>query len=144
MQLYIKNQSVFGDYLCKAQNKLGTLDQIITLQEGTKPAKPRELRLKGANSDTLTFDIIGPEVNTTEMVSEMGPIGYRIQYRLKDHGKWTDAGYNDFDLNDGEYEFYPERTPPPAATSIDYRRHFKYSFNHRLASSYVEVDKTRY
>lgn len=102
LQLYIKNTSVFGDYLCKATNKLGTLDQIITLQEGQKPPKPRELRLKGVNSDTLTFDVVGPDLNATELVKDMQPFGYRLQYRPKGATKWTEAGVADFEDNIGK------------------------------------------
>ena len=31
---------MFGDYLCKAQNKMGTLERVIILQQGERPAVP--------------------------------------------------------------------------------------------------------
>lgn len=39
-QLTVEDQNMFGDYLCKAQNNLGTMVRVIILQEGAKPAVP--------------------------------------------------------------------------------------------------------
>lgn len=39
-QLTVEDKDMFGDYLCKAQNKLGTLVRVVILQEGERPAVP--------------------------------------------------------------------------------------------------------
>lgn len=103
-QLYIQNASVFGDYLCKATNALGTLDQIITLLEGIKPPKPLDLRLRGVSSDTFNIEIQGPDLNQTQLPADMLPTGYRIQYRPRGvTDKWTGADVTDFnDVNVGK------------------------------------------
>lgn len=127
LQLYIQNATVFGDYLCKAQNSLGTLDQIITLQEGVKPPSPRMFSLRAAGSDILELDIIGPDQNSTkkEFTNLMLPTGYRIEYKVKGHDKkivppkdkkqhnegitegWEDATIADFEDGIEENDPYP-------------------------------------
>ena len=44
---------MFGDYLCIAQNKLGTLERVIILQQGQKPAVPTAK----VNSTLEVFDL---------------------------------------------------------------------------------------
>ncbi|MPC13092.1 Fasciclin-2 [Portunus trituberculatus] len=44
LQLKVTEQRMFGDYLCIAQNKLGTLERVIILQQGQKPAIPTAKR----------------------------------------------------------------------------------------------------
>ena len=40
VQLYIYDESVFGDYECRATNKLGTMARVIVLEQASKPAVP--------------------------------------------------------------------------------------------------------
>lgn len=40
LQLYIYDESVFGDYECRATNMLGTMARVIVLEQATKPAAP--------------------------------------------------------------------------------------------------------
>ena len=40
LQLYIYDDSVFGDYECRATNMLGTMARVIVLEQAIKPAAP--------------------------------------------------------------------------------------------------------
>ena len=40
VQLYVYDESVFGDYECRATNKLGTMARVIVLEQASKPAVP--------------------------------------------------------------------------------------------------------
>lgn len=40
LQLYIYDESVFGDYECRATNMLGTMARVIVLEQATKPSAP--------------------------------------------------------------------------------------------------------
>lgn len=89
---------MFGDYLCKATNELGTLDQIISLQEGVKPPSPQKLKLRAASSDSLDVEIGGPDLNATKLPQNMIPYGIRIQYRIKGSGdKWSEVDLHKLD-----------------------------------------------
>lgn len=57
LQILVNNSTVFGDYKCKAENSLGTLERIITLNQGVKPEKPPHIVLRGVNSDTFDVDV---------------------------------------------------------------------------------------
>ncbi|GLV31354.1 factor of interpulse interval [Carabus blaptoides fortunei] len=105
LQFQIKDVTAFGDYLCKATNDIGTLNQIITLLEGVKPPKPRELILRGVNSDIFNIEIIGPDLNQTQLHGNMMPLGYRIQYKPKGLVVgWSSAEIIDFnDLSEGGF-----------------------------------------
>ncbi|XP_063593163.1 neural cell adhesion molecule 1-like [Penaeus indicus] len=47
LRLKVTDVDMFGDYVCKAENKLGTLERVIILEEGKKPAVPSaKVRLK--------------------------------------------------------------------------------------------------
>ncbi|GLV31343.1 factor of interpulse interval [Carabus blaptoides fortunei] len=106
LQLYVQNDSTFGDYLCKATNKLGTLDQIISLQKGVKPPKPQHIKVVDVSTDTLSIELLGPDLNQTQLVKDMLPVGYRLQYRPTGSStKWNDAAFRDFD-DIGEDEKY--------------------------------------
>lgn len=88
---------MFGGYMCQANNKLGSLNQIITLQKGVKPPKLQNLKVKGVSSDTITFEITGPDVNATKLPTKMIPNIYRLQYRPKGENiKWSEAPFIDF------------------------------------------------
>ncbi len=69
MQIVVNDTKAFGDYKCKAENSLGTLERIITLTEGVKPEKPSNLALRGVNSDT--FDV---DVGATRKTKERNPM----------------------------------------------------------------------
>lgn len=40
LQLSIYDENVFGDYECRATNKLGTMARVIVLEQVSKPAVP--------------------------------------------------------------------------------------------------------
>lgn len=96
---------MFGGYMCKASNKLGYLNQIITLKKGFKPPKPSHIKAKSVTSDTITLEIVGIDFNNvTQIPLKMLPFGYRIQYRPKDESiKWTDAAFQDYKLTEGKF-----------------------------------------
>lgn len=39
-QLTVINNEQFGDYECKAENDMGTLERVIVLEKGQKPPTP--------------------------------------------------------------------------------------------------------
>lgn len=88
LQLTIEEQHMFGAYLCKAQNKLGTLERVIILQEGERPAVPTaEVTDKGVDSLHLHLD--------AKNHPEMPIVEYRVQY--KEAGEdWSQAQIADF------------------------------------------------
>lgn len=43
IKVYVDDNKVFGDYKCVAHNHLGSLEQTINLQEGTKPEPPSKV-----------------------------------------------------------------------------------------------------
>lgn len=57
IQILVNDTKAFGDYKCKAENSLGTLERLISLKEGVKPEKPSNLALRGVNSDTFDVDV---------------------------------------------------------------------------------------
>lgn len=40
LQVHIYDESVFGDYECRATNMLGTMARVIVLEQATKPPTP--------------------------------------------------------------------------------------------------------
>ncbi|KAJ6649771.1 Limbic system-associated membrane protein, partial [Pseudolycoriella hygida] len=94
LQILVNDSKAFGDYKCKAENSLGTLERIITLTEGVKPEKPSNLALRGFNSDT--FDVDVGAVRKTKERNPMDINGYRFEiieaekFRL-DGRKWDQA-----------------------------------------------------
>lgn len=94
-QVLIANDSVLGDYKCRAANQLGSLESIITLKLGEKPEPPSKFILRGVNYSFLDVDVgaIRPKER-----SEMDIIGYRFEIitydqfrRNKKHNKWAQA-----------------------------------------------------
>ncbi|XP_076060631.1 neural cell adhesion molecule 1-like [Oratosquilla oratoria] len=57
LQLKVTDEDMFGDYICIADNHLGTLERAIILERGAKPATPDvETQNVGQNSVKLTLD----------------------------------------------------------------------------------------
>ena len=52
LQLYIYDDSVFGDYECRATNMLGTMARVIVLEQATKPAAPT-FKIKVSSAETI-------------------------------------------------------------------------------------------
>lgn len=74
LQLKVNDPRMFGDYLCIAQNKLGTLERVIILQQGEKPAVPTaKVTVEGVDRLELSID--------AKNHPEMPIIGYRVQYK---------------------------------------------------------------
>lgn len=104
LQILVNDSKAFGDYKCKAENSLGTLERIITLSEGVKPEKPSNLALRGVNSDT--FDVDVGAVRKTKDPVPMEVNGYRFEiiesekFRL-DGRKWDHARVMILGFEDG-------------------------------------------
>lgn len=91
--MYLNNTKLFGEYICEANNSLGTLRRTIILQNGTKPPAPPYLRLHGVNSRTFDLDIGAQKIGDPD---PMDIIGYRFEILSKDDyrnngGKWQNA-----------------------------------------------------
>jgi hypothetical protein len=91
-QLHVNNEKAFGDYVCKATNKLGKVEQVITLLKSSKPAVP-EMAIREAKHDSVKLDIEGPENE------ELGILGYRVQYIGRQELKkgWNSSKVVEFD-----------------------------------------------
>lgn len=102
-QLYLNNTKLFGDYVCEANNSLGTLKRTITLLNGTKPPPPPHITLRGVNSKTFDLDVGAQRTGDPE---PMDVVGYRFEILSKeDHrnngAKWTSARVVLKDFTDG-------------------------------------------
>lgn len=53
---------MFGDYVCEANNSLGTLKRVIDLVQGTKAEPPACLQVRGLNSKTFDLDVCTQKV----------------------------------------------------------------------------------
>jgi hypothetical protein len=90
-QLNVSNKSVFRDYVCRASNRLGKMEHVITLKEGSKPAAPK-VSVHEARHDSVQIDIEGPHNE------ELDILGYRVQYlRNQEKNKgWDSAQVTEF------------------------------------------------
>lgn len=90
-QLKVSNESVFRDYVCRASNRLGKMEHVITLMEGSKPAVPK-VSVHGARHDSVQIDIEGPQNE------ELDILGYRVQYLRKQelNKGWDSAQVQEF------------------------------------------------
>jgi hypothetical protein len=90
-QLNVSSKKVFGDYMCRASNRLGKMEHVITLKEGSKPAVPT-VSVHGAKHDSVQIDIEGPQNE------KMDILGYRVQYlRRQELNKgWDSAQVKEF------------------------------------------------
>lgn len=84
---------MFGDYICVANNSLGTLKRTITLINGTKPPPPLYIKLRGVNSNTFDLDIGAKKSGPPDA---MDIIGYRfeiipVEQNQSNSGKWANA-----------------------------------------------------
>lgn len=99
----MNNTNLFGDYVCEANNSLGTLRRTITLLNGTKPPAPPHITLRGVNSKTFDLDVGAQKIGEDD---PMDITGYRFEILSKeDHrnngGKWTFARIVSKDFTDG-------------------------------------------
>ncbi|CAG2059770.1 unnamed protein product, partial [Timema podura] len=79
LQVVIHNNSLFGNYSCKARNKLGAAKRTIQLLEGTKPDPPTSVNVRSVSAESVELEIKGPLGGDPET------LGYKVQYRPK-HG----------------------------------------------------------
>lgn len=102
--MYLNDSKQFGDYVCEANNSLGTLRRTIVLINGTKPNAPSHITLRGVNSNTFDLDVGAKKSSAS---SPMDIIGYRFEilsteeYR-NNGGKWTNARVVLKDFTDGK------------------------------------------
>ncbi|XP_066977146.1 neural cell adhesion molecule 1-like isoform X3 [Macrobrachium rosenbergii] len=74
LQLTVEDPNMFGDYECIAENHLGTLERVIILERGSKPAKP-------------TLKVMRAEVNALHLMMDaqnhpdMPIMGFKVQYK---------------------------------------------------------------
>lgn len=97
LQLHVNNSLVFGDYKCKATNRLGKLEKFITLQQGVQPDPPDLVRLRESSGFSLKLDIQGPDMSNRTVASSMHPSGYRVQYKaVEEYLDWDHSATVDF------------------------------------------------
>lgn len=101
-QIQLDDESVLGDYRCRATNPLGSLDNVITLKLGIKPEPPSKFVLRGVNYDTLDVDVGAIRLKDA---TDMDIIGYRFEIIAVDEYKrnkrrWTTARKYDVPFED--------------------------------------------
>lgn len=96
LQIRVKDASLFGNYMCKVKNTIGTLEKIFHLQQGIQPPPPDFVELRGANSDLLDIGI-HPHKSAEKTPLSQKPIGYRVEYKSKQDKHWR---YLDFETNE--------------------------------------------
>lgn len=102
-QIHLNSSKEFGDYLCEANNTLGTLKRNILLINGTKPDAPMHITLRGVNSNTFDLDVGAKKIGSP---SPMDIIGYRFELvsseeLRKNGGKWNATRVVLKDFTDG-------------------------------------------
>lgn len=102
-QLFLDSEDKLGNYECEATNDLGTLKRTIDLINGTRPARPAQVILRGRNSNTLDLDV---GAKRPAKASAMDVTGYRFEIISKEEfehnrGKWTTARVVNKDFTDG-------------------------------------------
>nr|XP_045615517.1 neural cell adhesion molecule 2-like isoform X2 [Procambarus clarkii] len=75
LQLTVTGPEMFGDYLCKAENKLGTLERAIILEKGAKPAVPTA-KVTHADVNALHLSL------SAKNHPKMPILAYRVQYKI--------------------------------------------------------------
>lgn len=105
LQLYLNNTKTFGEYICEANNSLGSLRRTITLLNGTKPPAPPYITLRGVNSKTFDLDVGAQKIGEAD---PMDIIGYRFEILSKDEhrnngGKWLNSRVVHKDFIDGKH-----------------------------------------
>ncbi|CAL4117298.1 unnamed protein product, partial [Meganyctiphanes norvegica] len=83
LQLTLSESDMFGDYTCKAENHLGTLERVIILSEGAKPLQPKA-QITKVETQTLELKLIPEEI------AEMPILGFKVEYKMKSED-WEDA-----------------------------------------------------
>lgn len=107
----MNNTKLFGDYVCEANNSLGTLRRTITLLSGSKPPAPPHITLRGVNSKTFDLDVGAQKIGADD---PMDITGYRFEILSKEEhrnsgGKWTSSRVVSKDFTDGLfYQFSTE------------------------------------
>lgn len=99
----MNESAALGDYVCEAKNHLGTLKRTIKLLNGTKPAAPQFIQLRGANSNTLDIDIGAKRSSAPDI---MDVLSYRFEIISLDEYRangnlWTTARVVEKAFTDG-------------------------------------------
>ncbi|XP_075149860.1 fasciclin-2 [Haematobia irritans] len=99
LQIHVLNASHLGDYKCKVANPLGTLERVIKLSKGQKPAGPSRFQLRRTYAHSFELDI--RSVKHTNVEDNMNTLGYRVEYMSEKDlkysaGNWSYAKRKDF------------------------------------------------
>ncbi|CAB3370839.1 Hypothetical predicted protein [Cloeon dipterum] len=102
LQLLITNQTVFGEYVCRASNPLGYLERIVVLHEGAQPAAP-QMHVRAAMHDALVVEL---KETVEENIFRKSPppldvTSFRVQVKRKEDKDWLHANTFDFDAETG-------------------------------------------
>lgn len=105
LQLVVRDENAFGDYVCKASNSLGTLERVVVLQKGVKP-EPPSAAVKAVTADAIHLDIHPPSNHHhhsgNQEHHELDIIGYRVQWKRQGEQDWTEESTHDF-IKGGQY-----------------------------------------
>ncbi|XP_042875130.1 neural cell adhesion molecule 1-like isoform X2 [Penaeus japonicus] len=92
LRLKVTDVDMFGDYVCKAENKLGTLERVIILEEGKKPAVP-EAKVTEAEVNAITLEL------DAHNHPDMPILAFRVQYKTAGDS-WSNAQSMEFKRGD--------------------------------------------
>ncbi|KAK9507975.1 hypothetical protein O3M35_007730 [Rhynocoris fuscipes] len=128
LQVRMINDSVLGEYTCRAKNGLGTIEKLITLREGTRPQPPIQIILHAVGVYSAQFRISGP---AKEQV-----VGYRIQFTKNIPTVSLDNGdYQDVYVKDGQ---------PYVITNLTENTEYKYRVATRNPAGLSEYSHENY
>ncbi|PSN57529.1 hypothetical protein C0J52_01614 [Blattella germanica] len=127
-ELQIVNESVFGNYTCKAENPLGKMEHKITLLKGAKPAIP-EVNEHSSTPDSIKITIEGPSEEELKILS------YRVQYLRKQEltTGWEKAQEKEF----------PKGESPYTISGLDQNTEYVVKVAARNAAGYSDFTETK-
>jgi len=99
--LIVRNLQDFGDYSCKASNKLGTVTQNITLKRANQPLTPT-LQILHLGSDGVAVKVINPvhpnqyhdpamDGGEDPSLADLPVTGYSVQFKVLGDRNWLTA-----------------------------------------------------
>jgi len=104
LQIAINDESVFGDYECRATNLLGTMARVVVLSQVRRPVAPT-FRIKEARSESLVLDIEDADLMADRRQDghklAIDVTGYTVQLRTSGQD-WETAQQTVFDRSPGK------------------------------------------
>ncbi|CAG0892276.1 unnamed protein product [Darwinula stevensoni] len=96
----VNGESIYGKYVCDAENSIGNVKQEVNLEKGEPPPVPTLEKITPIGPTSIRIRIL-PTLSLHHLLKVTG---YRIQYKkdIRDRD-WQDGRYKDFKASGGEY-----------------------------------------